>query len=62
LIFAATSQSDVEDFEDSMSKVFTLNKVGNLKFYLGMQFDRDEDGIFYVHQQKYIEEKVQDFG
>ena len=62
LIFAATSQSDVEDFEDSMSKVFTLKKLGNLKFYLGMQFDRDEDGIFYVHQQKYIEEKLQDFG
>ena len=45
LIFAATSQSDVEDFEDSMSKVFTLKKLRNLKFYLGMQFDRDEDGI-----------------
>ena len=52
----------MEDFEDSMSKVFTLKKLRNLKFYLGMQFDRDEDGIFYVHQQKYIEEKVQDFG
>ena len=61
LILAATNSSLVKDFEDNMSKVFTLKKLGNLKYYLGMQFDRDENGIFSVHQQKYIEEKLHDF-
>jgi len=61
-IFATTNPSLLNEFEDRMNEVFTLKNLGNLKYYLGMQFDRDDDGIFSMHQKTYTEEKLRDFG
>jgi len=62
LIFATTSPLLVNEFEDKMNQHVVLKNMGDLKYYLGMQFERNEDGIFLMHQQKYINEKLCEFG
>lgn len=45
-----------------MNNNFTIKNLGNLQFYLGIQFNRDEDnGIFYLNQEKYILSKLREF-
>ena len=48
-------------FEEMTNKVVTMNSMGNLQYYLGLQFERDTDEMFYVHQKKYIDEKLREF-
>ena len=44
-----------------MNKLLIMNRLGDLQYYLGLQYERDEDGIFVVHQKHYIEKKLQEF-
>ena len=48
----------IEAFEQQMNKVLVLKDLGNLKYYLGIQFERDKDGICLLNQQKYIDNKL----
>jgi len=40
-----------------MNKVVIMNSMGNLQYYLGLQFEQDANGIVAVRQKKYTDEK-----
>jgi hypothetical protein len=61
LIAAATSSQMFADFECVMNCVVVMKDLGNLHYYIGLQFERDNDGFFKVCQKKYIEEKLIEF-
>ena len=61
LVVASTEETMIQEFEDHMNSSFAMNNLCNLRFYLGLQFKRDEDGIFLMHQGKYIERKFKEF-
>ena len=61
LIVAATEASMIENFEKQLNKDLVLKNLGNLQYYLGLQFERDNEGIFLLHQQRYIERKLEEF-
>ena len=55
LVVATTSESMIISFEGLMNELLIMKDLRNLHHYLGLQVDRDDDGIFALHQRKYIE-------
>lgn len=46
IIFGATKQSMVKEFEDLMQKEFQMSSMGELTFFLGLQVQQSSSGIF----------------
>jgi len=61
LVAAATNESMITTFERQMNEVLVLKDLGNLQYYLGLQLERDDDGIFLLHQKSYIQKKLHEF-
>ena len=61
IIVAATDMSMITKFEKQMNEVVALKNLGKLHYYLGLQFERTDDGTFLLHQQSYIEKKLKEF-
>lgn len=61
IITASSSSEMIKKFEDDMKKHFTMKDLGNLHNYLGIQIERDSDGLFTLHQRCYIERKLKEF-
>src|SRR6218665_3169442 len=51
LIVAATKDYMFKEFEKRMGHTLNIKNLGDLKYYLGIQFERDENGIFLLHQK-----------
>src|SRR6218665_2523774 len=61
LIVAAMKDYMFKEFEKRMGHTLNIKNLGDLKYYLGIQFERDENGIFLLHQKGYIERKLDKF-
>lgn len=44
-----------------LSKHFTVSNLGELKLYLGIEVERDGDGIYSIHQSSYISRILERF-
>lgn len=60
-VATATNDELLDQFENEMNKHFKMKNLGDLKYYLGIQFERDGNGIFGMYQQKYIDNKLHEF-
>src|SRR6218665_1446448 len=56
LIVAATKDYMFKEFEKGMGHTLNIKNLGDLKYYLGIQFERDENGIFLLHQMDILKE------
>ncbi|GJX69427.1 putative ribonuclease H-like domain-containing protein [Tanacetum coccineum] len=63
IIFGSTKKTLCDEFEGLMHKRFQMSSMGELTFFLGLQVQQKEDGIF-ISQDKYVAEilKKFDFG
>ena len=61
LIVATNEEHLIDDFETRMSRAIVIKNLGNLQYYLGLQFERDENGVCFVHHAKYTEKKLKEF-
>lgn len=61
LIYTGTSASLLEKFKSSMMEEFSMSDLGKMRFFLGVEVNQDEDGIF-INQQKYAKEVLKRFG
>nr|GEZ77958.1 putative ribonuclease H-like domain-containing protein [Tanacetum cinerariifolium] len=55
IIFGSTKKSWCDEFEELMKNRFQMSSMGELAFFLGLQINQKEDGIF-ISQDKYIAE------
>ncbi|GJZ49984.1 putative ribonuclease H-like domain-containing protein [Tanacetum coccineum] len=53
IIFGSTKKSLCVEFEQIMHKRFQMSSMGDLTFFLGLQVQQKEDGIF-ISQDKYV--------
>jgi hypothetical protein len=53
IIFGATKQSIVKEFEELMQQDFQMSSMGELTFFLGLQVKQSSSGIF-ISQDKYV--------
>nr|GEX30109.1 putative ribonuclease H-like domain-containing protein [Tanacetum cinerariifolium] len=61
IIFGSTKRSLCDEFEQIMHNKFQMSSIGELTFFLGLQVQQKEDGIF-INLDKYIEEILKKFG
>ena len=52
LIVATTKEHPIDDFEIKMSRALVIKNLENLQYYLGLQFELDENGVLSVHHRQ----------
>nr|GEZ24293.1 hypothetical protein [Tanacetum cinerariifolium] len=57
IIFGSTSQNLCDDFVKIMHDEFEMSMMGELNFFLSLQFKQIEDGMFF-NQSKYVKEML----
>ncbi|GKA22755.1 putative ribonuclease H-like domain-containing protein [Tanacetum coccineum] len=60
IIFGSTKKSLCVEFEHMMHKRFQMSSMGELTFFLGLQVQQKEDGIF-ISQDKYVADILKKF-
>ncbi|GJY22372.1 uncharacterized mitochondrial protein-like protein [Tanacetum coccineum] len=60
IIFGSTKKSLCVEFEQMMHKRFQMSSMGELTFFLGLQVQQKEDGIF-ISQDKYVADILKTF-
>ncbi|GKD07554.1 putative ribonuclease H-like domain-containing protein, partial [Tanacetum coccineum] len=60
IIFGSTNESLCDEFEGLMHKRFQMSSMRGLTFFLGLQVQQKEDGIF-IRQDKYVAEILKKF-
>ncbi|GJZ62673.1 putative ribonuclease H-like domain-containing protein [Tanacetum coccineum] len=60
IIFGSTKKSLCVEFEQMMHKIFQMSSMGELTFFLGLQVQQNEDGIF-ISQDKYVVDVLKTF-
>ncbi|GJW01237.1 putative ribonuclease H-like domain-containing protein [Tanacetum coccineum] len=60
IIFGSTKKSLCDNFKGLMHKRFQMSSMGELTFFLGLQVQQKEDGIF-ISQDKYVAEILKKF-
>ena len=53
IIFGSTNESLCREFETIMQEKFEMSSMGEMQFFLGLQVDQSESGIF-IHQTEYV--------
>ena len=61
LIMAAENKKMITNASHKLSEIVELNCLGDLKYYLGINIERTEKGIFLIHQHTYIDQVIQKF-
>ncbi|GJX50662.1 retrovirus-related pol polyprotein from transposon TNT 1-94 [Tanacetum coccineum] len=61
IIFGSTCQDMCDEFAKIMHDEFEMSMMGEPNFFLGLQIQQMEDGIFF-NQYKYIKEMLKKFG
>ncbi|GJW09268.1 putative ribonuclease H-like domain-containing protein [Tanacetum coccineum] len=60
IIFGSTKKTLCLEFEQMMHKRFQMSSMGELTFFLGLQVQQKEDGIF-ISQDKYVTDILKKF-
>src|SRR3954470_22619925 len=60
IIFGTSNATLGKEFSKSMQAEFEMSMMGELKYFLGIQFNQTFDGT-YVHQTKYVKELLKKF-
>ena len=61
IVFGATNDSLAHSFADEMKAMFEMSMVGELTYFLGLQVNKTNSGI-YINQAKYARNLVKRFG
>jgi hypothetical protein len=61
LIYTGNDVDMMHEFKQSMMKEFAMTDLGKMKYFLGIEVNQSEKGIF-IHQQKYAAEVLRRFG
>lgn len=62
LIVASEDERIITELERSLESNFEVSSLGDVRFYLGIEVNRDQTGDFHINQRKYIEEVVNSVG
>ncbi|KAD6796258.1 hypothetical protein E3N88_07154 [Mikania micrantha] len=60
IIFGSTNEQLCLEFKEVMIEKFEMSAMSDIKFFLGLQIDQTEDGIF-IHRTKYIQDVLKCF-
>jgi hypothetical protein len=61
-LITAVNSHEIKQVQQALEKEFQLNDLGTPRSFLGIQFDYHADGGVSIHQHKYIQKILSDFG
>lgn len=59
---AAKTKENIQTVKMILESHFNIQDLGEIKQYLGIEVERDNDGIFHLNQTQYINKVVNNFG
>lgn len=62
LLIADKDANKIQNTADGLAAQFKLTRLGELKSYLGINIERDVNGIFYMDQVQYFQKIINKFG
>lgn len=62
IIIGSKEEKLINDVMDMLRRSFDIVNLGNLSNYLGMSIERDDKGIFYLSQPRYIKRIIDSVG
>lgn len=62
ILVVSNNEKVIDDFKFYIGKLFEMKDLGNVKHFLGIDVDRDEEGNFSISQSQYIASIVEDSG
>lgn len=54
LLIASRDDKAVDATIEDLQGKFNISNLGEIKMYLGVQVEKDQNGVFYIHQKNYI--------
>ncbi|WRX22539.1 Reverse transcriptase [Theobroma cacao] len=60
IVFGATNEALCKNFTNEMQGEFEMSMMGELKYFLGLQFKQNEEGIF-INQERYTQYMLKRF-
>lgn len=61
ILLVSDNEKEIQNFEEMLKKEFEITLLGNVSNFLGLQIERDDNGIFKLHQTKYINKVIESF-
>lgn len=61
ILVACENEEGITHSENILQNSFEVTLLGNVTNFLGLQIERDENGICSIHQQKYINKVIETF-
>jgi len=52
MIVTGNNEEEMKDFKKSVMKKFEMSDLGNLTYFLGIEFEMNSQGVL-IHQRKY---------
>lgn len=62
LIVASEDDRMIKNLVEVLEQNFEINSLGDIRFYLGIEVERDAEGDFFINQRKYINHVVDSAG
>lgn len=62
MLIAAKTMEEINDVTDELMKHFDLEDLGDVKFYLGIEITKSNEGYYQLCQSTYINNIARDFG
>jgi transposase InsO family protein len=60
ILVASNNENLINEFKYHLAKYFEMKDMGNVKHFLGIDVNRDDEGNYIISQSKYIDEIVED--
>jgi len=60
MIVTGNNEEEMKDFKKSMMKKFEMSYLGNLTYFLGIEFEMNSQGVL-IHQRKYAQDVLKRF-
>lgn len=62
ILIAGANKEEIDKTATELEEKFELTRLGELTNYLGINVQRDSEGVYYIDQEKYIERIIDKFG
>ena len=60
MIVTGNNEEEMKDFKKSVMKKFEMSDLGNLTYFLGIEFEMNSQGVL-IHQRKYAQDVLKRF-
>jgi len=60
MIVTGSNEAEMKDFKMNMMKKFEMSNMGNLTYFLGIEFEMNSQGVV-IHQRKYAQDILKRF-